>query len=100
MYSPPNDTVLADNTIAYVIARAYCPSAGMALLDAIQLTPFYGDPSLGDEYDQSVLSFPPTIIGIGTVASAYDMLADGQSKSFPVIAHERVRDESKTSTIQ
>jgi hypothetical protein len=56
IYSPMNDILHPNNTIAFVVAKVHVPQSGDILLDAIRIVPCLGDPSL-DSYDDTVLDF-------------------------------------------
>lgn len=100
IYSPPNDNPLLDNTIAFIVAKAYIPDAGPILLDAIALYPIPGDPA-SDEYEDRVPDMLyPFVYGLGTSLGKAETLADGKSKGFTVKLTERVRDGQQTSSVQ
>ena len=46
VYSPKDGVVFPDNTVVPAYVRVYIPSNGTVLLDAIQVCPFPGDPSV------------------------------------------------------
>ena len=45
VYSPINDILHPDDTIAFIVARVHLPQTSNILLDAIHIVPFPGDPS-------------------------------------------------------
>ncbi|KIP08005.1 hypothetical protein PHLGIDRAFT_53694, partial [Phlebiopsis gigantea 11061_1 CR5-6] len=53
VYSPPEDVPHPDFTIADVVAKVHIASNGTAMMDAITISPFPGDP-LDDEYENQV----------------------------------------------
>ena len=85
-YSDRYLTVFQDNTVAFVLAKAYVPPgniAGNVLLEAIHVVPLLGDPS-DESYDERMPNFPyPLVLGLGTVTSSVETLPDGRI-SFPV----------------
>lgn len=87
IYSPSNDTPLADDTIAFVLARAYIPPSipkDAILLEASNVVAVPGDPS-SEEYESRVPDSPwPYVFGLGTVSSRAVTLPDGVSKAFLV----------------
>jgi hypothetical protein len=98
IYSPINDIVHADDTIAFVVARLYVPPTGDVLLDAIRIVPCPGDPS-NDSYDETVPNFQfPMVYGLGVVSSVHETLPNG-STVFPVTLTEYVRDTSQQSNV-
>lgn len=100
IYSPFNDVIHPDHTIAFIIAKAFCPPNEIALLDAYHIFPVPGNP--GDEdYELLAPDCPhPFVTGIGTVSGRAEVLADGATKVFSVIVNEYVRDSVRTSTVQ
>lgn len=55
-YSPINDVVYPDDTVAFIVAKAYVPPVNISktvLLDTILMIPVPGDPS-STEYDEHV----------------------------------------------
>ncbi|KAH9948376.1 hypothetical protein B0H21DRAFT_690211 [Amylocystis lapponica] len=100
VYSPRDDVPLADDTIAFVVARLFVPLNGTALLDAYSLFPVPGDPA-SDAYEAAIPDMPyPFVYGLGIVRSKWAPLPDGTSKAFTVDVHERVRDEQKPTSVQ
>ncbi|KAH7904539.1 hypothetical protein BJ138DRAFT_1019010 [Hygrophoropsis aurantiaca] len=100
VYSPFNDTILPDNTVAFVVAKAFFPNNDTVLLDASHVIPMPGDPS-SDDYDNFLPDCPyPFLIGLGSVPSKFELLPDGVSKTFNVISSDFIRDGVKSSTIQ
>lgn len=99
IYSPINDILHADNTIAFVIARVHVPHSGDTLMDALHIIPCPGDPSQ-DSYDETVPNFQfPMVCGLGVVSSSPETLTNG-STAFCVTLTEYVRDASHQSTIR
>ena len=100
IYSPYNDVPHPDDTIAFVIARAYCPLNNTALLNAYHLIPVPGNPTETEYQLQRVPDCPyPFVSGTGAV-SGTEILADGITKSFSVVVSDYVRDSTKSSTVQ
>jgi len=100
-YSPPGDTVFQDETVAYVITKAFVPPGHVAaniLLDAVHIAPILGDPS-SDEYENSVPDFlHPAIFAHGTVSG--DGVADANSVvTFPVNVSDYVRGSTMMTTL-
>ena len=74
IYSPINDIVHADDTIAFVIARLYVLPTGDVLLDEICIIPCPGDPS-SDSYNETVANFQFLMVyGLGVVFSMHETL--------------------------
>ncbi|KAF8834996.1 hypothetical protein BDN67DRAFT_913797 [Paxillus ammoniavirescens] len=100
VYSPFNDTMLEDNTVAFVVAKAHFPRNESVLLEASHVVPLPGDPS-SDEYDNNLPNSPyPFIIGLSSVPSRFETLSDRVSKAFNVVSSEFVHDGLKTSSVQ
>ncbi|KIJ57953.1 hypothetical protein HYDPIDRAFT_72782, partial [Hydnomerulius pinastri MD-312] len=99
VYSPFNDSVLPDNTVAFVIAKAHFPGGipkENVLLEASHVIPLPGDPS-SDTYENSLPDSPyPFVAGLGSVPSRTETLADGVSKGFTVVSSDFVRDSMKS----
>ncbi|KIJ58462.1 hypothetical protein HYDPIDRAFT_64631, partial [Hydnomerulius pinastri MD-312] len=99
VYSPFNDSVLPDNTVAPVIAKAHFPGGipkENVLLKASHVIPLPGDPS-SDTYENSLPDSPyPFVAGLGSVPSRTETLADGVSKGFTVVSSDFVRDSMKS----
>jgi hypothetical protein len=99
IYSPINDILHPDNTIAFTIARVHIPRTGDVLLDALYIIPCPGNPS-EDSYDDTVPDFQfPMVYGLGVVSSVHENLPDG-STAFSVTLTEYVRDTNQQSTVQ
>ena len=101
-YSPINDVVYPDDTVAFVVAKAYVPPVNISktvLLDTILMIPVPGDPS-STEYDERVPDLcTPLVFGIGTVAAAHDS-APNTPVYFPTTVSEFVRGSPKQTVIQ
>ncbi|KAH9990154.1 hypothetical protein BJV77DRAFT_1151130 [Russula vinacea] len=95
-YTRATDSVCADNSVAFMVAKGYIPAAdvpGDILLDAMRLVPFPGDPSL-DGYDDYLPEFfSPLIFGHGSVSASSKDLPNGQV-SFPVSVAKCVLNKS------
>jgi hypothetical protein len=99
IYSPVNDILHPDNTIAFVIARVHTPHNGDILLDALHIVPCPGDPSQ-NSYNETVPNFQfPMVYGLGIVSTSHETLPNG-STGFCVALTEYVRDVSQQSTVQ
>jgi hypothetical protein len=99
IYSPINDILHPDNTIAFVVACVHIPRTGDILLDALHIVPCPGNPS-DDSYDDSVPDFQfPMVYGLGVVSSPHESLPNG-STAFSVALTEYVRDANQQSTVQ
>ena len=99
IYSPINDVLHPDNTIAFVVARVHIPHTGDILLDALHIVPCPGNPS-DDSYDDTVPDFQfPMVYGLGVVSSPHESLPNG-STAFSVALTEYVRDANQQSTVQ
>ena len=102
LWCPPSQPLHPDNTVAFVVAKAYIPSPGslpnMALLDALYLVPFPGDAD-ADEYEDHIPDFPnPLVAALGTVSASGSDLSTGHH-CFPLSVREYVRDKNKNSVI-
>ncbi|KAI6098444.1 hypothetical protein EV401DRAFT_2147477, partial [Pisolithus croceorrhizus] len=102
VYSPFNDVVLTDNTVAFISAKIAIPAnvAGdPVLLEGICVMPVPGDVNTED-YKRHIPDFPhPMIIGLGSVTNQPKTLCDGTSKAFDVISTDYVRDSRMASTV-
>lgn len=102
VYSPFNDLLLADDSMAYVIARAYIPLSiprDPILLEASEFAAFPGDPG-SEEYEAAIPDCPwPVIFGVGTVTMRAVSLPDGVTKAFAVTSSDFVRDANMSSTV-
>jgi len=99
IYSPINDILHPDNTIAFVVARVHVPHTGDILLDALHIVPCPSDP-LSDSYNDAVPNFQfPMVYGLGIVSSPHETFPNG-STAFSVALSEYVRDASQQSTVQ
>ena len=91
-----------DNTVAFIVAKAYIPSPGcllnIALLDDLYLIPFPGNTD-AYEYEDHIPDFPnPLITTLGMVSVSGSDLSTGHH-CFPLSVREYVRDENKSSVI-
>jgi len=99
IYSPINDVLHPDDTIAFIVAQLHVPLTGNILLDAICIVPFPGDP-LHDSYDNAVPNFQfPMVYGLGIVSSPHETLHNG-STAFSVALTEYVCDANQQSHVQ
>ncbi|KAG6370025.1 hypothetical protein JVT61DRAFT_12544 [Boletus reticuloceps] len=100
VYSRYNDYVLPDNTVVFLVAKAFFALHEPILLEATTFVPVPGDPT-DTSYDNNVPDLTtPLIIGLGIVPSRFDVLADGKSKTCTVVSTDYVRDVVKQSSIQ
>ncbi|KAI6167454.1 hypothetical protein EDD17DRAFT_1469230 [Pisolithus thermaeus] len=103
IYSPFNDIVLPNNTVGFLVAKAYFPPGvpgEKILLEASHFMAVPGDP-ISETYELAIPDcVPPFVLGMGTVPSHPLMLADGTSRAFSVAVSDYVRDGKKTSTVQ
>ncbi|KAI6169805.1 hypothetical protein EDD17DRAFT_1521521 [Pisolithus thermaeus] len=102
VYSPFNDVVLSDNTVAFVSAKAAIPanvSGEPVLLEGIYVVPVPGDANTED-YEHHIPDFPhPMIVALGSVSGQPKTLCDGTSKAFDITSNDYVRDSRMTSTV-
>lgn len=101
VYSPAHDIPLPSQTVVFAIAKAYAPSNGTILLDALWMLPYPGD-CKGDSYEDIIPDFPATFaIFTGRVRTTASALLDSaKSKAFIVDVGEYVRDALQLSSIQ
>ncbi|PPQ93034.1 hypothetical protein CVT25_006785 [Psilocybe cyanescens] len=98
-YAPATQPPLADNTIVFVVAKAFIP-AGSALLDAIVIYPVPGVPS-DDDYEDSLPDSPfPFIFGVGHVSSTSSQPDTNNSKVFGVSFTEYVCDTQRSTVLR
>ena len=100
-YSPPGDTIFQDNTIAYVIAKAYIPPGsvqGNILLEAIHIAPVLGDPT-SKEYEDKVLDFIQPAVFIHRTVSGNSNSEQNGIVMFPVIVLDYVCGSTMQMTI-
>jgi hypothetical protein len=98
IYSPMNDVLHPDHTIAFVHARAHITANGHVQLDASHLIRFPGDPE-DESYENSIPDFPyPLIIALGNVSSRHSHTPNG-SRVFPMSVSDYVRDSVQSSNI-
>ena len=99
IYSPINDVLHPDNTIAFVVARVHIPCTEDILLDAIHIVPCPGNP-LDDSYNDSVPYFQFSMVyRLGVVSSPHESLPN-RSMAFSVALTEYVHDANQQSTVQ
>lgn len=103
IYSPFNDVILPDNTVGFLVAKAYFPPGvpgEKILLEASHFMAVPGDPA-SETYELAIPDcVPPFVLGMGTVPSRPLTLADGTSRAFSVAVSDYVRDGKKTSMVQ
>jgi hypothetical protein len=99
IYSPFNDSPLPNETVAFVIAKAYAPPGEIIQLEAFYLSPVPGDPS-EDEYDERAPNVQiPFVFAVGQVCSGVHVLPGTDTKCFSVNLTEYVRDENQSSSL-
>jgi hypothetical protein len=101
IYSPYGDTILPNNTVAFVVAKAHFPVYEPVLLEASSLIPMPGDPS-DEAYEVTLPDSPfPHVIGVGHVPSAAITLPGAnKSKAFNVDCSDFMRDHVVMSSVQ
>ena len=101
-YSPPGECVIPDDTIAYVVAKAYVPAStqsGLVLLEAIHIAPEPGNPN-SEMYQDSVPDFPfPIVFAEGTVCEEPNT-EGGSVVLFALAVSDYIRGGNKKSTLQ
>jgi hypothetical protein len=103
IWSPPNDILHTDDTVALVFAKAFIPPnpdpSSIALLEAYFIYPFPGDPK-SDSYKDGIPDMLYTVIfGLGTVSGTQMSYGDDHV-AFPLTLTDYVRDGNKQTTIQ
>ena len=97
----PSGVFLPDNTIAYLIGKAYYPPPGdcrPVVIETVEFAPIPGDPS-SPAYADNVPDFPyPAVSALGTVSSVPVPQQDGKV-DFMITAQDYVCGGMKTSTI-
>ena len=96
MYSPAQDAILRDHTIAFVIGALHAPAGSPAFIDANQrFIPFSGDPRK-EGYEKGVLDMPYLhVVAIGEVLDQADIVDDDTGRSFNIAVSEYVLDGFK-----
>jgi hypothetical protein len=101
IYSRAGESVYADSTVVFVVAKAYIPAGdvpGDLLLEALHVAPFPGNQS-EDGFDRTLPDFQwPLTFCLGTVTGASTDLPNGQI-SFPVSTSDYVRGSTKSTTL-
>jgi hypothetical protein len=99
IYSPMNDVLHVENTIALVYARAHITNDSTVLMDASHIIPCPGNAD-DDAHQDSVPDLPnPFIFTLGNVCGRASHLPDG-SRTFPLAVSEYVRDNTQLSNIR
>ncbi|KAI5995787.1 hypothetical protein F5J12DRAFT_703306, partial [Pisolithus orientalis] len=95
IYSLFNGLLLMDDSVAYVIVRAYIPPSipcDPILLEASDIVPFPGDPG-SEKFKAAIPDCPwPFIFGVGTVTMHAVSLPDGVTKAFAVTSSDFMQD--------
>ena len=110
-YSPPKEPILANDTVAFVVAKLNVPQAagkeskdsdpqtGNVLLEALHIVPIPGDPTV-DSYQAHLPDFVrPLIFALGTIAANPEGPADGVV-TFPLAVFDFVRGGMKECTLR
>jgi hypothetical protein len=99
VYSGSAEVPLRENTVAYIISKAFISQDGTIFMEAICLTPFPGDPD-AEGYDETIPDAPiPYVFGVGQVTKSIPSSVQGSSKCFEVALSEYVRDTVNSSTV-
>ncbi|KAI6150346.1 hypothetical protein BKA82DRAFT_139069, partial [Pisolithus tinctorius] len=102
VYSPFNDTVHTEDTVAFMVARTYIPTSipkDTILLEASDVIPFLGDPT-SEEYKAALPDCPCMFVyGLGSVSSHAITLPDGVLKAFSITASDYVWDANMMSMV-
>ncbi|KAI5999938.1 hypothetical protein EDD15DRAFT_2362475 [Pisolithus albus] len=100
--SSPGDGVLTDHSVAFVVGKAYLPSAAaceQGLLDAFHFVPLPGDPTC-DVYEYLLPQWRvPSVIGLGHVNSSFAVHAESDNAIALVTCSEYVWDGKMTSKL-
>jgi hypothetical protein len=98
IYSPMNDVLHPDDTVAFIYARAHISASSTVVMDASHVVPVPGN-ALDDSYEDSVPNLPnPFVIALGHVSGKASHLPDG-SRTFPIAVSEYVRDSTQLCAI-
>jgi hypothetical protein len=94
-----NDIPHADNTIAFVYARAHVTNDSTVLMDASHVVPCPGNPE-DETYEDSAPDLPhPFVIALGHVSGKASHFLKG-SRTFPLTILDYVRDNMQMSMIR
>ena len=110
-YSPPKEPILANDTVAFVVAKLNVPQAagkeskdpepqtGNVLLEALHVVPIPGDPTV-DGYQAHLPDFIRLLIfALSTIAANPEGPADGVV-TFPLAVFDFVRGGMKECTLR
>jgi hypothetical protein len=93
-----NDRPIRDDAVANVVAKLYIPDSNEpALLDALRLDVFPGDPSIGP-YRDAIPDSNPTVFANGVVSDAKQLPNDTMA-TFQLTASQYVRNGVKQTTV-
>ncbi|KAI6013915.1 hypothetical protein EDC04DRAFT_2504575, partial [Pisolithus marmoratus] len=102
VYSPFNDVVLPDNTMAFISVKVSIPAAvpwDPILLEGISVIAVPGDPKLDNyehtntNYSNSVPDFPyPMVVSLGLATAPVRSLSDRTLKPFDALSTDYVHD--------
>ncbi|KAI6108632.1 hypothetical protein EV401DRAFT_2116361 [Pisolithus croceorrhizus] len=96
VYSPFNDIVLSDNTVAFVSVKATIP-ANVSREPVLLKVPSDANT---EDYKCHIPNFPhPMIVMLGSVSSQPKALCDGTSKAFDITSNDYIWDSRMTSTV-
>ena len=98
VFVSPSSTILSDDTVAFVIAKAAIALDNDALLEACCLAAVPGNVSDSDYQDGIPHVLYPHIFAVGQAVN--EMEWDGNKKVIEVVATEYVRDQVSQSTLQ
>ena len=99
VYSPFGDAILPDDTVVFLIAKAFLPPNDTVLLEASEMVTVPSDPS-AEGYENSVPDRTvPFFISLGMVPSAVQILNNMKSKAFAVVSSDYMCDSMKQSTV-
>ena len=85
IYSPYDHVIQADDTIAFVIAKVFCPPNDTALLNAYHLVPVPGSPTEMEYQFQCAPDCPYPLASVIGAISGTEILADGVTKASSIV---------------
>ena len=100
-YRAPNEVAVADNSVAFVAAKAFSPGHIVPdefLLDTISMEVLPGDPRTVAYDDHMPIPRPPTVLANGTVTDTHPSSEDA-IVTFTITVSEFVRGSRKQSVI-
>ncbi|KAJ7431771.1 hypothetical protein B0H11DRAFT_1890997 [Mycena galericulata] len=101
IYSPTGDQTLPDGTVVFAIAKAVFSPNRDAILDAVRIAAFPGNPA-ADTYEDNIPDFTvPIVIGLGHVSGSHHTISDAHSsRAFPVTVGDFIQDLNQTCTVE